>query len=88
MRIRRTAFERRRTNTLIMISLVSREHEGQCEHRISGGADSELLETHFGDHGFDRSDKAEMSVHDCLPMEGSSFFFERTLKRASRWENY
>ena len=29
----------------MMIAPVAREHEGQCEHRISGRADSELLET-------------------------------------------
>lgn len=68
----------------MMIAPVGREHDGQCEHRISGRTDSELLETHFGDHWFDRSDKAEMCVHDWLPMEGSSIYFERTFNRASR----
>jgi len=59
----------------MMTAPVGREHDGQCEHRISGGNDSELLETHFGDHWFDRSDKAEMSVHDWLPMERSFVYF-------------
>jgi hypothetical protein len=42
---RRKAFERRRSDSLMMIAPVGREQKGQCEHRISGRADSELLET-------------------------------------------